>query len=775
MVGVWLLLGLTHCGSDSSDAKPSTDAGTSDVNAGGDAVVDGGASSTISVYSTKAVDKIDLLFMIDNSASMGDKQATLAEAVPDLVNRLVAPVCIDASGARVLVNGKEKYYSTADGCGVGNTPEFSPITDIHIGIITSSLGGHGGDMCDATKMGSQYDPAMGDMSHLISRKNGGGTVDTWKDLGFLNWNPKKDSAGAALGTSSPSELTASFTDMVKGVGESGCGFEASLEAWYRFLVDPNPYLEMVAAPCSASDTGNNCRAPSGTDETVLKQRKDFVRPDSLLATIMLTDENDCSIIDHGQAYLTGVTGNWHPPRGTSACDTDPNSTACMSCGQANGTDPNCAPDKALTKYEDASNLRCYRQKQRFGVDWLYPTSRYVEGLTNVKLSDGTYNPVFCSDRSADGHSCNGVIRDVSRVVLAGITGVPWQDLAYDSTDLSKGYYRPAVELGYTKAQFEAKGLKAPAGLPAGKTLWDVVIGDPDKNVEPLDPLMIESVNPRAGTSPLINELLQANGSTTENPVNGTERALKAGTETGGDLQYACRFQLDTPRNCANPSDCDCADTNNPLCRKPSDGTQDDAHQYYAKAYPGRRQLTVLKGLGERAIVASICAAETKDDQSSIYGYRPAIRAIVDRLSSNLRGKCLEQKLTPDAKGQVQCSVIEGRKVSGACNCDASESRSALSSEQQSALAKVPEYSNSGFNCACTIAQVDAAGMSACTTSPSDNGSANGWCYVDPTVTSSSGTASIVAACPADEKRLIRFVGKGAPASNSTTFIQCAAH
>src|SRR5688572_14360206 len=35
-----------------------------------------------------SVDKIDLLFMIDNSASMSDKQSILRLAVPDLVQRL---------------------------------------------------------------------------------------------------------------------------------------------------------------------------------------------------------------------------------------------------------------------------------------------------------------------------------------------------------------------------------------------------------------------------------------------------------------------------------------------------------------------------------------------------------------------------------------------------------------------------------------------------------------------------------------------------------------
>src|SRR6185295_15124440 len=48
----------------------------------------------------KSVDKIDLLFMIDNSISMADKQSVLREAVPDLVQRLVSPNCVDGDGKR---------------------------------------------------------------------------------------------------------------------------------------------------------------------------------------------------------------------------------------------------------------------------------------------------------------------------------------------------------------------------------------------------------------------------------------------------------------------------------------------------------------------------------------------------------------------------------------------------------------------------------------------------------------------------------------------------
>src|SRR4029077_14963572 len=94
------------------------------------------------VIHQNSVDKIDLLFMIDNSASMGDKQALLAAAVPDLITRLVQPNCVDPMG-NVLgqsdMNGQ---------CGMGK-PEFPAVHDMHIGILTSSLGGRGGNQCPA--------------------------------------------------------------------------------------------------------------------------------------------------------------------------------------------------------------------------------------------------------------------------------------------------------------------------------------------------------------------------------------------------------------------------------------------------------------------------------------------------------------------------------------------------------------------------------------------------------------------------------------------------
>src|ERR1700756_594330 len=81
-----------------------------------------------SVVHNQAVDKLDLLFMIDNSASMGDKQALLAQAVPDMITRLVSPFCLDASG-----NYTTDHVKTDGTCPqMSESPEFPPVHDMHL-------------------------------------------------------------------------------------------------------------------------------------------------------------------------------------------------------------------------------------------------------------------------------------------------------------------------------------------------------------------------------------------------------------------------------------------------------------------------------------------------------------------------------------------------------------------------------------------------------------------------------------------------------------------
>src|SRR5262249_24429934 len=127
------------------------------------------------------------------------------------------------------------------------------------------------------------------------------------------------------------------------------------------------------------------------------------------------------------------------------------------------------------------------------------------------------------------------------------------------------------------------------------------------------------------------------------PINGHEWD----TSGAGDLQYACTFKLEQSRSCAGVlTNCDCpngTENQNPLCQDQATGAPSTT-QYGAKAYPGTRHLQVAKGLGDQAIVASICPANTKDATAADYGYRPAVEALVERLKTKLKGQCLPRAL-----------------------------------------------------------------------------------------------------------------------------------
>src|SRR5688572_24442902 len=237
------------------------------------------------------VDKIDLLFMIDNSLSMKDKQLILEDAVPVLVERLVTPRCLDGQGNAVGKADANGQCSTGD-------PEFIPIKDIHIGVITSSLGSHGGQphcvpMPDDAAAGRTPD----DRAELLPLVRNG--LPSWNGSGFLAWDPGQDK-NVPAGEANLGMLVDDFRTQLRASGEIGCGYESSLEAWYRFLVDPEP-------PVSISVV-NDRSAKVGVNAALLKQRDDFLRPDSLLAIVMLTDENDCSINDDEQGFLVTSAG-----------------------------------------------------------------------------------------------------------------------------------------------------------------------------------------------------------------------------------------------------------------------------------------------------------------------------------------------------------------------------------------------------------------------------------------------------------------------------------
>jgi hypothetical protein len=692
------------------------------------------------------IEKIDLLFMIDNSQSMGDKQALLAKAVPQLVNRLVVPRCLSATGAVT------ERASLTEVCPAGSAPEFRAVQDIHIAVITSSLGAHG---APKPQGGCQATPPGDDRSLLLPSVRSG--LESYNNSGFLAWDPRGKLVPA--GETDPARLGAQFSGMVEAAGEDGCGYEASLESWYRFLIDPEPprTLSVVDDRTVVQDT----------DMELLAQRAAFLRPDSLVAIVMLTDENDCSIQEQGAGFLLANQGAM--VRATSACAVDPNDKCCGPC--LNGTidgclpvleDPACKNGDYLKASEDPPNMRCLENKRRFGYDFLYPTSRYVDGLTKPlvqKRSTGEMvdNPLY---KKVPGHAR----RPPSMVYLAGIVGVPWQDIADDASRSGAGLrYLSAHELQATDR-------------------WSAILGDASKNLPPADPFMRESTAPRSGTNPITGDAIVPETSLDPraSPINGHEQV-----SDGTDLQYACTFPLEKPEACG-PDDqaCDCGaaaldNRNRPLCQPPAGGTASTT-QYFGKAYPGLRPLEVLKGIGESAIVASICPKVLTFGQPG-YGYEPAVDAIVDRLRFALQGRCPPRPLAvqPGSDGTLPCVVVEALESQDGCGCiatgrsPASAAAAELVQEQlrDSKACGVPGTPECSSYCFCEIAQAKDDNRDHCLNNPAESDTP-GYCYVDPFGEPPIGNPDFVKDCSPTSKRLIRFVGPNTPANGAPAFIAC---
>jgi hypothetical protein len=671
--------------------------------------------------------------MIDNSSSMADKQVMLTRSVSDLVGRFTNP------------------------------PDFEPINDIHIGIISSSLGGHGSsgvcDQPDSRKTFSHND----DKGHLLARGPMDAAISVMGGKPFLDWNPTMGGYGDA------SAIGAPFAQMVTGVGEHGCGYEASLESIYRFLIDPDPY-DTISIDKRVGGLGE--AVLTGTDFTVLQQRKEFLRPDSLVAVVMMTDENDCSIVDGGQNFYVIAPASGTPPKGiltggTSACQVNPNDPCCFSCLQhtrpedppppgcvSSQDDPICARGPLLES-EDPANLRCFHQKQRYGIDFLYPVKRYIDGFTSTEIvdrhGDAVKNPLY-DDLQCVNHQGCAAERDKTYVFLAGIVGVPWQDIANDPNDLTKGY-KTAKQIN-------------------DENLWAKVLGNPHPSdqsapVPPTDVHMIESVAPRAGL-PLPDAEADAD------PIDGHEWDTSKDSPPNRDLQYACTFPLPTPRACTDSTDCDCADpsggsvadTKNPLCQG---ALGYSTTQLRAKAYPGLRELEVLQGLNDQAVVASICPANVTDESRADFGYRPAVDALVGRMRSALRGRCLPRAFEVRADGTIPCVIVEAfdPPTGEDCNCDGRAGRRSVSE-----IDITPTLKESG-SCVCEIRQLDGdAGTTCRTLANSQAIAAPGWCYVDPDQRRDAAECTVVADCPATDRRLIRYVGRDTPRNGSSLFLQC---
>ena len=546
--------------------------GPADLDAGPDVVAVNPGEKPIDDVDVPLVpaSKLDILLVVDNSASMADKSEKLAASVGTLIR------------------------AVAD------------IGDVHVGVVASSLGAFGGDVC----------PNEGE----------------YNSKAHLRTSPAAPSGVLTL-AGGIDKLVTDTEAIVRGVGQTGCGLEAQLETAYRFLVQPDPWVTVKLDASNQADLGDD------VDVELLQQRKAFLRPDSALVVVMLTDEDDSapdplSIGGQGWAFSArsfpgSKTFRGDPrngttaPRATSAC-TDPSKGPlhpdCTSCGfqalcdasdpacQKIKNDPNCADnDGYYGPTEDNLNVRYHRMKERYGIDPQYPIERYVAGFSKSKVpSRKTEHPTQIT--------ANG------RREIGPYTSAPTCDNPIFAANLPSNPGDDLCNLGRGPRSRELVFFAVIGGVPDNLTgpnpNWGAMVGEnPDVfDFTRIDEHMVQSVAPRAGLQPPSSQ----RGYNGTDPIHGREWST-----VNDDLQFACTFPLDTPRTCtAQDPSCDCAlaEKNPPLCGATL------GEQIRGKAYPSIRPLRVARGLGTRGIVGSIC---------STTGYEAVMTIISSRIGPRL--------------------------------------------------------------------------------------------------------------------------------------------
>ncbi len=223
---------------------------------------------------------LDVLLVVDDSNSMGEEQGSLAAELPRM--------------ARILATGD------LDGDG---TQDFPALKSVRVGVVSSDMGaGASVPTCDA---------GLGDDGILRTAGHGDTCAASYPSF-------------AELRADDPSADVDAFVDQVSCVatiGTGGCGFEQQLEAALKALTPSTSPLRFADGTLGQGD-----RANAG-----------FLRDSSVLATIVLTDENDCSAADRTLF------------------------------------------DPASTDYTEPLNLRCMAHPEA-----LHPTSRYVDGLRALR-------------------------------------------------------------------------------------------------------------------------------------------------------------------------------------------------------------------------------------------------------------------------------------------------------------------------------------------------------------------------------------------------------
>ena len=198
----------------------------------------------------QGVDKVDLLFMVDDSGSMRPEQQILATNFPRMIQILV-------TGDRML-NDVAGHPETM-------TDNFPPVKDLHLGVVTCDMGTagyaipgcnhqpYGDDGVLRTAGDTSTSGCMASYPHFLSYPNG---------------------------SESPTAFAMDFACVAK-VGTSGCGFEQQLESPLKALT---PATSPIRFFNNTTGHGDDPATNNG-----------FLRSDSIVAIVVITDEESSDV------------------------------------------------------------------------------------------------------------------------------------------------------------------------------------------------------------------------------------------------------------------------------------------------------------------------------------------------------------------------------------------------------------------------------------------------------------------------------------------------
>lgn len=200
----------------------------------------------------KSVDKLDILVVVDNSASAHNELELFKSELPRMLS--------------AFVNGNDP-----------DAGQFPPVQSVNLAVLTSDMGLGALDALPARWHSAV--PLWG-----CNENGDDGRFNIYSEEDIQHCDPTRPAFLSFRGGSATVSAIDSVA-CVPSLGSDGCGFEQPLEAILKSLTPANSDLTFTAGE------GHGSSAHSG-----------FLREDSLLVVVVVSDEDDCSIANTGDFF-----------------------------------------------------------------------------------------------------------------------------------------------------------------------------------------------------------------------------------------------------------------------------------------------------------------------------------------------------------------------------------------------------------------------------------------------------------------------------------------